>query len=390
LHGVWKGLISLGTAAALALGGIVPLAASAQTRPAPNLDFLAPYHAFPLVRPLSGPHSGPLQPGFSPAQIRQAYNLPALPTRYDGSGETIAIVDAYGDATIQSDLAAFDQEFNLPTPTLTIVGKNVNGCCNWDLETALDVEWAHAMAPGAKIVLEATKDNTFKSLFMGIIDAYTNQGATVISNSWGGNEFSQETQADQYLVAPGVTFLASSGDSGHGAFYPAASPNIVSVGGTHLVLSPRSETAWSGSSGGLSTYEPEPSWQQGVQQSGKRSIPDIAYDADPITGVAVNLHGSWLEVGGTSVGSPNWAGIVAVINQVRQQKHLPTLSALDADVYAIGGNSTQYARDFYDITQGSNGSCGQQCQAGPGYDLVTGWGSPNATNLGKDLLKDPN
>jgi subtilase family serine protease len=231
------------------------------------------------------------------------------------------------------------------------------------------------MAPGANLMLVEARSNSLTDLFSAI--SYANShGATVVSMSWGGGEFSGETSYDStYFSQPGVTYVASSGDSGAGAQYPAASPNVVGVGGTTLRVNSSgnwsSETGWNGSGGGPSAYEARPSYQQNVQSSSKREVPDVAYDASPATGYYIVYNGAlYSGVGGTSAGAPQWAAIFALANQDRQLSHLGNLGSTPgssvADLYNLSSS------DFHDITIGANGAY----RAGTGYDMVTGRGSP--------------
>ena len=208
--------------------------------------------------------------------------------------------------------------------------------------------------------------------------------------SWAAGEFSGESSYDSYFTTPaghvGVTFLAASGDSGGSAGWPAVSPNVVAVGGTTLSLTSSAtrstETAWSGSSGGFSRYESEPSFQTGVQSSGKRSTPDVAYDANPNTGFAIydsvsyDGQSGWFCVGGTSAGSPQWAGLIAVADQGRVLAGLGTLKSTDTSLYALPSS------DFYDVTSGSN----RGYRATTGYDEVTGLGAPLANLVIHNLV----
>ena len=366
--------------------------------------------------------------GYSPAQVNSAYGFNSLNTttgKENGAGETIAIVDAYGDSSIASDLAAYDKEYDLPTANLVVVNQNGSATSlpstntSWSLETSLDVEWAHAVAPGATIVLVEANSSSLSDLLTAVQTAANGvavNGVTyspsVVSMSWGTNEFSGETQYDSIFSKTGVTFVSSSGDTGGatGASWPAVSPNVVSVGGTSLSVTSSGtgssttyayggETAWSlsgnsftgesGSGGGVSQLESTPSYQSGLGYSG-RATPDVSYDASPSTGYAVydSLEGGWVEVGGTSAGAPQWAGLVAIADQGRAAAGLPTLSSsstatsqnniLDL-LYATyrNGSSSTYASAFHDVTSGSNAAG----TAKTGYDLVTGLGSPNASIL---------
>ena len=234
-----------------------------------------------------------------------------------GSGQTIAIVDAYNDPNIFTDAAAFNTQFGLPlfnnpgAPTLTVLNQTggtslpgADGTGDAEIEESLDVEWAHAIAPQANIILfEANSLLTF-NLMAAVKTAAAYSGVSVVSMSWGGSEFSGETSYDSYFTTPSghanVTFLAATGDSGAPGDYPAFSPNVVAVGGTSLYLNADNsydyETAWSwnstynwGTGGGASTQEKEPSYQDSLpgQPFGGRETPDVSFVADPLTGVAV-------------------------------------------------------------------------------------------------------
>jgi subtilase family serine protease len=334
---------------------------------------------------------------YSPKQIRHAYGVDALNASITGAGQKIGIVDAYGDPSIQSDLNNFCNYYGISSTTLQIrypQGQPTTGDSGWALETALDVEWAHAIAPGATIIVSVAKSASYGDL-LGAVDDAVQAGATVISMSWGGQEFAGINGFDSHFNVSGVTFVASSGDSGELAApyeveWPASSPYVVSVGGTTLYLDaagnrivpdgiPASETAWSTSGGGVSAvYNAVPSFQTGWQTTGWRTVPDVSYVADPNTGVGV-AYGRYLyEVGGTSVGAPQWAALVALANQSRAS----TLGG-DPDIYSVAGNPTApniNPANFLDITSGSNGSDPDDL-ASTGYDLLTGLGSPVANNL---------
>ncbi|WP_233096019.1 S53 family peptidase [Alicyclobacillus sp. SO9] len=337
------------------------------------------------------------QSGYTPSQIRTAYGINQLSVT--GANQTIAIVDAYGSPTIQQDLASFDSQFGLSSANLQIAypnGKPHQTNSGWALETSLDVEWAHAIAPGAKIMLVVAKSASTSNL-LSAINYATSHGAQVVSNSWGGSEFSGESSYNSYFQHTGVVYLASSGDSGAGTEWPAASPDVLGTGGTTLNLgsggSYGSETAWSGSGGGQSTYESRPSYQNNwLSVTGsQRGIPDVAWDANPSTGVAVydstsdQGQSGWFVVGGTSVSSPSWSGLIALADQGRTSP----LTSRDAisQIYNLAGTtgSTGYNKYFHDITQGNNGGYSAQ----PGYDLVTGIGSPQANNLIPALTAAP-
>ncbi|MCM2532975.1 S53 family peptidase [Neobacillus pocheonensis] len=327
--------------------------------------------------------------GYTPAKIKKAYGLDQLTST--GYGQTIAIVDAYGSPTISNDLQVFNQQFGLSATSLTIAypnGKPNKTDGGWALETALDVEWAHAIAPQAKILLVVAKSASISNLFSAV-DYATSQGAQVVSNSWGGSEFSGEASYDSHFQHKGVVYVASSGDNGSGMSWPASSPNVLSVGGTNLQLDSTGtylgESAWSGSGGGTSTYETRPSyedlWQTVVGTH--RGSPDVSWNADPNTGVAVydstidSGQKGWFQVGGTSFGAPCWSAMIALADQGRTSP-LTSLNTI-SQLYVIAGttNSTGYSTNYHDILAGGNGGYSSQA----GYDLVTGIGSPKADSL---------
>jgi subtilase family serine protease len=378
-----------GTAILTAAGLFIGSASSASANQKPVWEAAPPIHVKENA-------TSTYQSGFQPSQIRKAYGLDQL--SYTGSGQTIAIVDAYGSPTIQNDLATFDSQFGLPSAKLTIAypsgtPSRTNG--GWALETSLDVEWAHALAPNANIMLVVAKSASISDLVTAI-DYATNHGAQVVSNSWGGSEFSSESSYDSHFQHTGVVYTASAGDSGAGAEWPAASPYVLSVGGTSLKTDSSgnylSESAWSSSGGAKSAYEARPAYQNNwISVVGsQRGIPDIAWDADPNTGVAVydstpdQGQSGWFVVGGTSVGAPCWAALVALTDQGR----VSPLSNSDVmtQLYNIAGTtgSSGYTTNFHDITSGSNGN-----SALSGYDLVTGIGSPQANKLIPALVSAP-
>jgi subtilase family serine protease len=327
----------------------------------------------------NGPNSTAGSVYYTPAQIRHAYGFDLLSAT--GAGQTIAIVDAYGSSSIQNDLNTFCSDFGIASTTVVIdypQGKPISNA-GWAEETSLDVEWAHAIAPGAKIVLVAAKSASYTDLLGAVDYAVNTAHATVVSMSWGGSETSAETGNgyDSHFNVPGVTFVASAGDSGEGVEWPAASPYVVGVGGTSLYLNPdnsySSESAWSGSGGGISAYESAPSWQSPWSGLLKRGVPDVSYLADPNTGVLVVYKGGLYVFGGTSVGAPQWAALVA-LSQV-------SLASANTTLYSVAGTADNINPSyFYDITTGNNGPDPDD-YAIRGYDLVTGLGSPAALGL---------
>jgi len=343
-------------------------------------------HTNHLIRFEGKPGGGGSPSGETPSSLRLVYSLPST----GGSG-VIAIVDAFDYPTAENDLNVFSSTFNLPSCTTG------NGCfkkvyasgskprtnCGWAQEAALDIEWAHAMAPNAKIVLVEAATNSFANLFAAV-DVATSEvvaggGRGEVSMSWGGSEFSSEASNDFHFQNNGVVYFASSGDTGGANIYPSVSPFVVSAGGTSVNRDRNgnfvSETGWSGSGGGPSKYETKPTYQSGISgtDASQRSAPDFSFDADPNTGVSVydttscqGLSG-WLVFGGTSVSSPSLAGVVNLAG------HFYASSTLELST--IYGNYTN-ANDFRDIVSGTAGSF--SCQTG--YDFVTGVGSDQGTN----------
>ncbi len=358
--------------------------------------------AFPNVirsRPADAPSASVV--GFSPTQMRAAYgfdqvaltDLHGNSVAATGAGQTIAIIDAYSDPNIAAEAAAFSHQFGLPQfntpggPTLKVMSQAGSTVylplpdADWSVEIALDVEWAHAIAPGANILLVEANTNSFSDLLLALNKAKVQSGVSVVSISWGGDEFPGETVWDSAFIprrtSPDQTFVVDSGDDGSPPEWPGTSPFVITVGGTSLQLTSNayaSETGWSGSTGGVAAFEAEPLFQWRVQNTGLRSNPDVAYDGDPDTGVAVYLAASygnpagWAEIGGTSAGAPQWAALFAIANQGRALKGLPPLAGAQAALYNLP------AGDFHDVTTGNNGGY----SAGPGYDGVTGLGSPRA------------
>ena len=274
--------------------------------------------------------------------MTHAYGLDAItfsstggaPVVGNGSGETIALIEAYHDPTLVSDLHVFDHANGLPDPSLSVVNQGSTRInLDWDSEETLDVEWAHAIAPAAGILVVEAQSDTLSALMKAVNVARQTPGVAAVSMSWGFSELSGETAYDATFRTPpghqGITFVAASGDNGTaaGPEYPSSSPNVLAVGGTTLVLDDAgnyvSELAWDGSGGGYSPYEPEPGYQKTIQNTGHRSTPDVAFDGDPGTGVEVyqtvpgTAFGTWITVGGTSLGSPAWAAIIAIADQGR-------------------------------------------------------------------------
>jgi hypothetical protein len=364
----------------------------------------------------------------TPIQVRQAYGFDRVgfldanhPLQIgDGRGTTIAIVDAYDDPNIKSDLATFDSNYGLPAANLTVVnqsggstlpgsdpGQGTPGTTgyraprSWETETALDVEYAHAVAPGAKILLVETNDSTNTNLYAGVKYAANQSGVVAVSMSWGavnsvttqfGTTTSEYngTSLDSTFSQNGVTYVAATGDNGAPANYPAFSPKVVAVGGTSVsysLLTGYSETGWSGSGGGISQYESQPSYQSGVvtQSTTQRCIPDVAFVAATVTIYDTYAGNGFYAVNGTSIATPIMAGLVSIVDQ--------GLDYLNFGNIGISYNSPSFLNAMYhlpdnafnDITTGSNGTY----SCGTGYDLVTGRGTPNVPRFVAGMIGDP-
>jgi subtilase family serine protease len=353
------------------------------------LDHLASHNPEPMKKPAGS--ANPI--GLTPSQVRSAYgfsNVTFGSVIGDGTGQTIAIVDAFNDPTIASDLAKFDQTFGLPDPPNFAVLKQHNGKKlpkdnrGWSQEIALDVEWAHAIAPGANILLvEALSASELGS---AVNFARNAPGVSVVSISAAGKEFKSEAATDALFTTPfghsGVTFVVAAGDEGAKPEYPSSSPNVLTVGGTSLSLGWNgqwyrgNETVWSGGGGGVSQFEGVPSYQSGLGLSA-RGTPDVSYDGDPNTGFAVYDSfgsGGWAQFGGTSAGAPQWAALIAIADQGRALNGMGPLANAQAALYSVPRS------DFFDVTSGSNGTF-----ATFGYDTASGLGSPIADLLIPDL-----
>ena len=332
--------------------------------------------------------------GYTPATIAGYLGLSG-----NGAGQTIAIVDAFDDPNIASDLAYFDAQFGLPAPPsfkkVTQAGRTYGypaTDATWALEIALDVEWAHAIAPAANILLVEAKSTTFADMDTALAYAGKQSGVTVISNSWGAVEFYGETKLNSYCKLSTRLCVFSTGDNGNPGTFPAYNPYVLSVGGTTLDLhvdpstgtvSVNDEQAWGDSGGGISLYETKPSYQTANPYT-MRGTSDVSYDADPATGFAVydtvpyNGESGWFQMGGTSAGAPQWSAIIAVADQLRKAVGKSVLSAYSSSspfmaasrIYAVTSGVADIA------TGPSNGGCGQPCTPAAGYDFVTGGGSP--------------
>ncbi|HKU81950.1 MAG TPA: S53 family peptidase, partial [Candidatus Tumulicola sp.] len=323
-----------------------------------------------------------LQPqvfGYGPSDLQSAYNLPSSTA---GKGQTIGIVDAFDDPNAESDLAVYRKNFGLTecsTKNKCFLKVGQSGSptklpkpnAGWAGEISLDLDMASAICPNCKILLVEASTNRLVSLGKAV-DRAVQMGANVVSNSYGGGGGGG---ANQNYNHPGSIITASSGDGGYGLSSPCDYQTVVCIGGTSLNKGGGtrgwSETAWSGAGSACSHLVAKPSWQtdKGCTQ---RSEADVSAVADPSTGVAfydTYPSGGWGVVGGTSVASPVIAGVFALAANESSLNYA-------AGIWQAGGTSA-----LNDVTQGSNGSCGKKihyiCNAGPGYDGPTGWGTPN-------------
>jgi subtilase family serine protease len=370
---------------------------------------------------------------YTPAQIRAAYGLPALPSSLTGltsaqaaqlgAGQTIYLVDAQNDPNAATELAAFNAKFALPTcstkvisPTasrplaaasatgceFSVVYANASGAmtstapaydAGWATEITLDVQWAHATAPLARIILVEATDASLNSL-LGAIQVANSLGQGVVSMSFGAPEGSWTSSVDSYFAAPGMTYLAATGDNGAGVSWPSVSPNVVAVGGTTLTYSgsgTRSEVSWSGTGGGTSAFSATPSYQNsavpGMGNVAHRTVADVAFNADPASGQYVvtiapgSSTQSWFSVGGTSLSTPQWAGLMAIANATRGVAGKAAMGAPHGLLYQqIASTPGTYASVFADVSKGSDGTCAS-CTAKSGYDPLSGLGTPNVGSL---------
>jgi subtilase family serine protease len=419
---------------------------------------------------------------FTPAAMRAAYNYPLLFAQgFDGKGKTIAIIDSFGSPTIASDLHIFNTAFELqpmcgeagvtctsdmptfrvlqvqgsppPVPQPPNNGTGQEDHFAWAVEVSLDVEWAHATAPAANIILVTTPTaetlgvQGFSQMMNAVQFVVDNHLADVISMSLGAGEgtfangqaaLSQLRKAFVDAQANGITVLASSGDGGTSnplkepvkspalipypsVGWPASDPLVTAVGGTRLCADPtatttrttdntdpptvcqvqpaKTEIGWPGSGGGYSILFPRPAFQDTLPagssyigssvgapgpNSNMRGVPDVAYQASSGTGPLVYLGAfGWFSVGGTSCGAPQWAGLIAIADQISGDN----LGFINPGLYKIGSDPARYANDFFDVTTGNN-----QTSSIPGYlasrgwDAVTGLGTPNAPNFAPDLV----
>lgn len=360
--------------------------------PGPASEGTARCHARVVVDADGLPKAQSLPAGYNPADFHGAYtsvvNAPM--------GQIIAIVDAYDHPKILTDLNTYSSTFGIsgltqcsgPVASSSVPcfkkvdqrGGNTypKADAGWALEIALDVEMAHAMCQNCSILLVEADSNSYTNL-MAAVDRAIILGVNVISNSYGSSEFSGERAVDSHFNHQGIAITFSSGDSGYGVDYPAASPYVTAVGGTSLYLNPdkswKNETVWSGTGSGCSAYEARPFFQTDLFDPlcSNRTVADVSADADPNTGAAVYDsvrylgRQGWFTVGGTSLAAPLVAGVYALAGSVPAN--------------AMGNSLPYYYNsplNLHDVTSGSNGSCGNYlCRGALGYDGPTGLGTPN-------------
>jgi kumamolisin len=324
------------------------------------------------------------------AALQAVYNLNS-----NGGNGVIAIVEAFDYPTALADFNVFATQYGLPTETSATSTSSTNkvfqvvyasgqprGNAGWNQEAAMDIEWAHAMAPNAKIVLVEARSSSTQDLFAAVQVASQIPNVKVVSMSWGQSEFANETQYDSYFTTPGVIYVASSGDVGGTLNYPGCSPNVIAAGGTTIVRDATgkftSEQGWTSTGGGVSQYESIPAYQSAIaaKVGSHRGVPDISFNANPTSGASIYCstpyqgYQGWVALGGTSLAAPCIAGIInsASSGAVNTQAEL-TL------IYNNLGTS-----NYRDITT-EFGPVGYYPNT-VGWDFVTGVGSPFGT-LGK-------
>jgi subtilase family serine protease len=325
--------------------------------------------------------AGAAPPGYGPADLRDAYDLPAS----GGDGRTIAVVDAYDTENAEADLAVYRSEYGLPPCT------SADGCfrkvgqdgdpaqlpapdSGWAVETSLDLDMASAACPDCALLLVEADDASLDNLGTSV-DTAVALGASVVSNSYGAAEYTGFTSEAAHYTHPGVPVVAASGDSGfQPAAFPAVYSSVIAVGGTSLTRAANtrgwSESVWAGSGSGCSAWIPKPRWQHDTN-CGMRTTADLAAVSDPQTGLAVYVtsgqygQGGWKVVGGTSAAAPFVAGVLALAGHTDRYDDASPLYA--------------HPESFFDVTSGSNGYCGGDylCTGLPGYDAPTGLGTPD-------------
>jgi subtilase family serine protease len=351
-------------------------------------------HKSPIASPAVVGNGG----AYDPSYLQSAYNVASLAAAHGGGvGQIVAVVDAYDDPNLASDLAAYRSHFGLSACVNGTVSPSATGCvfqkvnefgqsaplpatnASWGVESSLDVEMVSAICPKCEILIVEANQSALSDLGTSVNTAVS-LGAVAVSNSYGSGEYSSEVQDSfNYYNHPGVDITVSSGDSGYGVDFPAASPFVTAVGGTSLNQSSNtgtrnaSETVWSGAGAGCSAFEPKPSWQHDTGCS-RRTVADVAAVADPATGVWVYDtfgHTGYAIYGGTSASSPIIAALYALAGNSRSSSVLPA-----SYLY-------QSPNALVPITSGNDGTCASYlCNANlsqNGYNGPTGLGSPGAS-----------
>jgi subtilase family serine protease len=386
---------------------------------------------------------------YSPALLQRAYDFPSGRRAPTGVGQTIMIVVPYGSPTIAADLATFDAAFNVAPPqSFSIVngpgagGVGTGDLVGWGVETAASVEYAHAMAPGASIVLVVSPTDDLVDVVATEAQLLPLYPGAIVSQSFGTDETTDPTVQDSFkqlhdifVAATGLggTILASAGDFGSAdcpdplfgcgtqpvASYPASDPLVTGVGGTEGSPYPGGllgrhgyggEQVWNESDpfgratgGAPSVLFGTPSYQQGIPgNTGARTVPDVSYNAAINGGIRIYdsdpVVGGFVTFAGTSGGVPQWAAITAIANEARAASRQGSLGVLNTALYAIAQNRRSYREDFHDITVGTNAITTLApsapftfpgFSAGPGYDLATGLGTPDVAHLIRDLARRP-
>jgi len=369
-----------------------------------------PYFAHASIVPFASPTCSTTSLCTSTVLAAYQFGPLLVNSTMNGTGQSIAIVDACGDSNIVTDVATFDTAMGLPAINLSIFQPQGTPCSDptgWGVETALDVEWAHAMAPGATINLIEAASASTGSLYGAWNYTLVNHLGNSISNSWGGNGACPTVARGLLATAAHqhVTVLASGGDSGrwgsgtHFAIQqPADCQNVLTIGGTSLHVANvsgayTSESAWSGGGGGYVKGAAEPAYQKTANITDSFTVlgkPDVSAVADPGTGVWIfdKSAGGWFVVGGTSVSCPIWAGFVADVNSWRSANAFGALGTVNPflylSVYGANHGSANYSVTVHDVTTGSNG-----WSAGTGWDAATGIGSFKAYPLATLLANSP-
>jgi kumamolisin len=370
---------------------VLPSAIAAAVTDVSGLSNYSRYDHFST--PSTTPHASKAVTGLSPAKARTGYNVAsAISAGYTGKGSTVALLEFSGFK--QSNITTYDNNFSLtpPTPAVVKAGGGTTDLSGED-EVELDIEVVQALAPGATVkVYEAPNSDAGE---IALYAAVVSNDVADVSTSWGEAE-ADETASNrtalntdfQEASAQGQSVYAASGDDGSddagnggtSVDFPASDPFVTGTGGTTLTLTSAGawskETDWNGSGGGVSSYFATPSFQSGVNSGSKRSVPDVAADANPSSGWAIYTEGSWQEYGGTSAAAPNWAAFTAIYNNEAKSKGESPFGYANATIYNLA-QSSSYSSAFHDAKTGSNGAY----SAGTGYDKVTGWGSYNGAGF---------